>query len=47
MAALAGTTTVFTDSGLAAGTTYRYRVRALSALGDSPYSNIAGARTKR
>ena len=47
VAALAGTTTVFTDSGLAAGTTYRYRVRALSALGDSPYSNIAGARTKR
>ena len=47
VAALAGTTTVFTDSGLGARTTYRYRVRALSPLGDSPYSNIASARTKR
>ena len=46
VAALAGTATTFTDSRLAARTTYRYRVRAHNALGDSPYSNTAGARTK-
>jgi PKD domain-containing protein/fibronectin type III domain protein/putative pyrroloquinoline-quinone binding quinoprotein len=46
VAAVAGTATTFTDTGLAARTTYRYRVRAHSALGDSPYSNIAGARTR-
>jgi len=46
VAALAGTATTFTDSRLAARTTYRYRVRAHNALGDSPYSNIASARTK-
>jgi hypothetical protein len=47
VATLPGTATTFTDNGLAAWTTYRYRVRALSATGDSPYSNIASARTKR
>lgn len=47
VAALAGTSTVFTDGGLEPGTTYRYRVRAVSPLGVSPYSNTAGARTKR
>ncbi|HET8966925.1 MAG TPA: fibronectin type III domain-containing protein, partial [Candidatus Acidoferrum sp.] len=41
----AGTTT-FTDSGLAASTTYRYRVRANDAEGNlSVYSNIASATT--
>ena len=45
---LPGTATTFTDSGLAARTTYRYRARAHSTLGggDSPYSNIASVRTK-
>jgi PKD repeat protein len=46
VAVVAGTATTFTDSGLAKRTTYRYRVRAHSALGNSPYSNIASARTK-
>ena len=47
VAVLAGTATSFTDKGLAAWTTYRYRVRAHNALGDSAYSNTASARTKR
>jgi PKD repeat protein len=47
VAVRAGTATAFTDSGLARWTTYRYRVRAHDALGDSAYSNIAGARTRR
>ena len=46
VAALAGTATTFTDNRLSARTTYRYRVRAHNALGDSPYSNTASARTK-
>jgi hypothetical protein len=46
VAALAGTATTFTNSGLLARTTYRYRVRAHNALGDSSYSNTASARTK-
>lgn len=47
VAALAGTATTFTDKGLAARTTYTYRVRAYTALGNSPYSNIASAKTLR
>ena len=47
LAAVGGTATTFTDTGLAARTTYRYRVRAHSTLGDSPYSNTASARTLR
>jgi PKD repeat protein len=46
VAALAGTATTFSNSGLLARTTYRYRVRAHNALGDSSYSNTASARTK-
>ena len=46
VAVVAGTATAFTDSGLSNRTTYRYRVRAHNALGDSAYSNIASARTK-
>jgi len=37
--------TTFTDSGLAANTTYTYRVRAFNLGGDSGYSNEASATT--
>ena len=42
---VASNTTSFPDAGLAKNTTYRYRVRAYNGSGDSPYSNIASART--
>ncbi len=42
-----GTARSFTDTGLARRTTYRYRVRARNVYGESPYSNIASARTNR
>jgi predicted phage tail protein len=38
-ASLATNTTGFTDTGLAAGTTYSYRVRAWSSVGNSDFSN--------
>ena len=44
---VAGTATTYTDLGLKTNTTYRYRVRAHSSAGDSPYSNIASTRTLR
>ena len=47
VAAVAGAATTFTDTGLSARTTYRYRVRAHGATGDSAYSNVASARTPR
>lgn len=47
MAILAGTATTFTNTGLASRTPYTYRVRAHDATGDSPYSNVASARTTR
>jgi len=46
VAAAAGSATTFIDAGLSAGT-YRYRVRAYTPLGYSPYSNVASARSKR
>jgi Fibronectin type III domain len=46
IATVSGTATGFTDSGLSRRTTYRYRVRAHNAAGDSSYSNTATARTR-
>jgi predicted phosphodiesterase len=37
--------TSYANSGLAVGTTYRYRVRAFNAQGNSGYSNVAEATT--
>jgi PKD repeat protein len=45
IALVAGTATIYTDSVLAANTSYRYRARAYNSAGNSEYSNIAGART--
>ena len=40
--------TTFGDTGLAAGTTYRYRVRAVDLVGNlGPYSNVATATTQQ
>jgi titin len=36
-------TTVFNDTGLAAGNTYYYKVRAFNAIGSSGFSNVASA----
>ncbi len=38
-------TTTFTDTTVLGSTKYYYRVKARNQLGDSPYSNIAGATT--
>ncbi|MBA3515423.1 MAG: fibronectin type III domain-containing protein [Pyrinomonadaceae bacterium] len=38
-------TTAFPDTGLTKNTTYRYRVRAYNASGNSTYSNTVSART--
>jgi len=37
--------TVYSDAGLAAGTVYRYRVRAFNGSGDSGFTNVAEATT--
>ncbi len=47
VATVAGTATTFTDTKLSSRTTYTYRVRAANAIGFSPYSNLASARTLR
>ena len=41
------TGTSYTDSGLSANTTYRFRVYAYNSAGNSPYSNIASAKTPK
>jgi Bacterial Ig domain/Fibronectin type III domain len=45
IARVAGDATSYTDSGLAAGTTYTYRVRASNSAGFSPYSAEASGTT--
>ena len=40
-------TTSYSNTGLTANTTYRYRVRAYNASGTSGYSNIAAAKTPK
>ena len=43
---LASNTRTYTDTGLVAGTTYAYRVRAFNSAGSSAYSNTASASTQ-
>ncbi|MBI3961851.1 MAG: fibronectin type III domain-containing protein, partial [Deinococcus sp.] len=45
MGTVGGNVTSYQDTGLVAGTTYFYRVRAYNAQGDSTYSNEAQAAT--
>lgn len=47
VAAVGANVTAFADTGLSARTTYLYRVRAYNTSGDSAYSNVAKATTKR
>ena len=42
---LSGSAESFIDTRLSSGATYTYRVRAANAVGTSPYSNLASART--
>jgi chitodextrinase len=46
IASLAANTTSYQNTGLAASTTYRYRVFASSSAGNSGYSSIASATTQ-
>jgi C1A family cysteine protease len=47
IASVSTNVTGYSDTGLSAKTTYRYRVYAYNDSGDSAYSNIAKATTKR
>ena len=47
IASLPAGSTAYTDSGLRASTTYRYRVLAWNDAGVSGYSNIATVKTPR
>ena len=46
MAAVKSNTTTYRNTSLGSRRTYRYRVRAYNASGNSVYSNIAAATTK-
>jgi predicted phage tail protein len=46
IATVAGNVTSYANTGLAASTSYSYRVRAFSAAGESDYSNAASAVTQ-
>jgi hypothetical protein len=46
IASVGANVTTFNDTGLAASTTYIYRVRARNSAGDSDYSNTASATTQ-
>ncbi len=46
VAQLAANATAHSDTGLAAATPYRYRVRSFNGVGHSAYSNIAAATTQ-
>jgi hypothetical protein len=45
IATVGANVTTYTDTGLKASTTYRYRVRAYNSGGNSAYSNIASGTT--
>jgi PKD repeat protein len=45
IATVSANITNFSNSGLKRNTSYRYRVRAYNATGNSAYSNIAGGKT--
>src|SRR5204863_4036667 len=45
VATVGANVTSYSDTGLAAGTKYSYRVRATNAAGDSAYSNVTNATT--
>jgi len=45
LATVGANTTSYNNTGLTAGTSYRYRVRAIKSGAQSSYSNIAGATT--
>ena len=45
VATAAANVTSFSDTGLAGGTSYSYRVRAYNGAGDSGYTNVASATT--
>ena len=47
IATVGGNIKNFSNTGLKRNTTYRYRVRAFNASGNSAYSNIASAKTPR
>ena len=46
VAQLAATAESWTDTRVKSGSTYRYRVSASNAVGNSPYSNIASATSR-